>query len=163
VTLGLDTQSTARLEALRRAHFPPALNRVPAHVSLFHHLPPGEREAVEGALAAAAAATTPLPVRFPRLRRLGRGVAVEVEAPGLAVLHGRLAAAFAPWLTPQDRQPFRPHVTVMNKAPPEEAARTFALLQEGWQGWEGRAEALLLWHYAGGPWEPACRLPFAVP
>jgi hypothetical protein len=39
LTLGLDRASFERFEALRRAHFPPALNRVPAHVTLFHHLP----------------------------------------------------------------------------------------------------------------------------
>ena len=30
----------ARLDGLRRAHFPPARNVLPAHLTLFHHLPP---------------------------------------------------------------------------------------------------------------------------
>ena len=43
LTLALDDLSFARFDALRREHFPPTLNRIPAHVTLFHHLP-GEEE-----------------------------------------------------------------------------------------------------------------------
>ena len=38
----------AWLDALRRAHFPPARNQLPAHLTLFHHLPPS----IEGELGA---------------------------------------------------------------------------------------------------------------
>ena len=42
VTLKLDAASFARLDGLRRTHFPAAINRLSAHLTLFHHLP-GER------------------------------------------------------------------------------------------------------------------------
>ncbi|NMO15395.1 2'-5' RNA ligase family protein [Pyxidicoccus fallax] len=161
VTVELDAESFARLDGLRRRYFPAERNFIPAHVSLFHHLPPTERDTVERALAGAAARPAPV-LRFGRLRRLGRGMATDVEAPELASVHRELAAAFAPWLTPQDRQPFRPHVTLMNKATPDEAERAFAELGASWMHWDGRGEALLLWRYLGGPWALLARLPFGA-
>ncbi|MFP2908507.1 2'-5' RNA ligase family protein [Pyxidicoccus sp. 3LFB2] len=161
VTVELDAESFSRLDGLRRRYFPPERNFIPAHVSLFHHLPPHERDAVERTLALAASRAAPV-LRFGRLRRLGRGMAVEVEAPELAAVQRELAGAFAPWLTPQDRQPFRPHVTLMNKASPEDAERAFVELGAGWAHWDGCGEALLLWKYLGGPWALASRFPFGT-
>jgi 2'-5' RNA ligase len=162
VTVEMDAESFSRLDGLRRRYFPPERNLIPAHVSLFHHLPPSEREAVEGALVRAASRAAPV-LRFGRLRRLGRGMAVDVESPEVSAVQRELAGAFAPWLTPQDRQPFRPHVTLMNKALVEDAERAFAELGAGWAHWEGRGEALLLWRYLGGPWALAARFPFTGP
>lgn len=159
VTVELDAESFTRLDGLRRRYFPPERNLIPAHVSLFHHLPPSERDAVEAALSRSASRAAPV-LRFGRLRRLGRGMAVDVEAPELAAVQRELARDFGAWLTPQDRQPFRPHVTLMNKAPLEDAERAFAELGAGWAPWDGRGEALLLWRYLGGPWAPAGRFPF---
>ncbi len=160
VTLELDAESFARLEGLRRRYFPPARNLIPAHLSLFHKLPAEERGTLERVLGEAAARVCP-PLHFGRLRRLGQGMAVNVESRELDAVHQELARAFAAWLTPQDRQPFRPHVTLMNKATPEEATRAFAELEAAWTPWAGRGEALLLWRYLGGPWEQVQRFPFS--
>ncbi|RKH13447.1 2'-5' RNA ligase family protein [Corallococcus sp. CA053C] len=159
ITAEADPESFARLDGLRRRYFPPERNLIPAHVSLFHHLPPRERPSVEAALEAAAGRGAPA-LHFGRLRRLGRGMAVDVEAPGLDAAHRELSRAFAEWLTPQDRQPFRPHVTLMNKASLEEATAAFAELGAGWNSFDGHAPALLLWRYLGGPWELVRRVPF---
>ena len=94
--------------------------------------------------------------------RFGSGLAATVEAPGLKALHGRLAAAFAPWLTPQDRQPLRPHVTLMNKATRQAAALAFESLREGWEPFEAVGEGFLLWTYLGGPLQLEARYPFVA-
>lgn len=39
LTLAMDPDTFARFDGLRRRHFPEALNRIPAHATLFHHLP----------------------------------------------------------------------------------------------------------------------------
>jgi hypothetical protein len=161
VTLGLDPAAFARLDAERRAHFPPARNLVPAHLTLFHALPGAEEGVVVRELGAAAVAHPPPVLRLASLRFTGRGVAYAVESPPLAALRGRLAAAFAPWLGAQDRQGWRPHVTVQNKAAPEAARATHAALLARFAAWEARGEALLLWRYLGGPWEAAGRFPFS--
>jgi hypothetical protein len=162
VTLALDAAAEERLGAERRALFPAHLNRVPAHVTLFHHLP-GEAEAeVLGRLRAEAGATPVHPVRVTEPYPLGRGVAYRLQAPEAAALRARLAAAWEAWLTPQDRQPWRPHVTVQNKVAPEEARATLARIREAWEPWEARGEGLRLWRYRGGPWEAAGAAPFAL-
>ena len=152
VTLGLDPDSFDRLDALRDRYFPPARNVVPAHVSLFHQLPHDEGDAVRKVLDESASGLPPLPLLFGDPFRLGGGMAVRVEAPGLLDLRRGLADAFAPWLTPQDRQPFRPHVTLMNKADRTDAARVFDELRASWAPRSGLGVSLLLWEYRGGPW-----------
>jgi 2'-5' RNA ligase len=160
LTLALDANSTARFEALRREHFPPDRNLVPAHLTLFHHLP-GDRLADIGAeIATACRERAPFPADVTGLRSLGRGVAYAVESAGLAALRARLARIWAPWLTPQDRQPFRPHVTVQNKAAPVEARALLEGLGAGFAAFPVRADGLLLWRYLGGPWEAVGHYPF---
>lgn len=133
-------------------------------MTLFHALPGAEIAAVAAGIAAACAATPgPVPVRIGPPRFLGRGVALEVAAPAVAALRAGLAARFAPWLTRQDAQGWRPHATVQNKVPPEAARAAHAALSAGLAVREARAEGLLLWHYRGGPWEPAGRFAFAAP
>jgi hypothetical protein len=46
LTLALDGEAFAFFDGLRRAHFPPERNVVPAHVTLFHALPGEQRPAI---------------------------------------------------------------------------------------------------------------------
>jgi len=161
LTLRFDPDAFERLDGLRRAYFPPERNLIPAHMTLFHALPGAHLEEVAANLRTACDATPPVALRFTGLRTLGRGVALEAEVPGLAALRKVLASHWAEWLTPQDRQGWRPHVTVQNKVTPERAKLTLAGLQAGFSPWEARGTGLLLWHYRGGPWEPAGEFPFA--
>lgn len=161
LTLALDAASQAWLEALRRAHFPPERNLVPAHVTLFHALPGAERPAIAATLAAGCAAMpAPVPLRLGPPRFLGRGVALEVAAPAIAALRRDLAARWAAWLTRQDAQGWRPHATVQNKVPPEAARALHAALAASLPPRDAVAKGLLLWHYRGGPWESAGRFAF---
>ncbi len=160
VTAHLDERSFEALDALRRRHFPRKLNKIPAHVSLFHQLPGEEIENVRAILAATCRVVRPF-VMAPRdLRFLGRGVAIAYEAPELVRLRDDLATAFAGWLSAQDRQSFRAHVTIQNKV---EAAVARALLEQLRDGAEPptcRVEGVTLWRYLGGPWERVARLAF---
>ena len=155
LTLGLHPDDQARFDRLRTLHFPVGRNHVPAHVTLFHHLPGEELPAVQALLAQEAAAVPPFSVEASGLRFLGQGVAYELRAPALAALRGRLARAWIGWLTPQDAQGFRPHVTIQNKAPPAEARALHTAMQAGFAPFTVRVAGLRLWHYLGGPWEPA--------
>ncbi|MBP0445189.1 2'-5' RNA ligase family protein [Roseomonas sp. SSH11] len=160
LSLGFDPASFARLDGLRRAHFPADRNLIPAHLTLFHALPGEAREEIEANLATATAGTAPVALRMAGLRPLGRGVAIEVEAPALAALRRLLAQHWAGWLTRQDAQGWRPHVTIQNKVAPEAARSLLDELAQDFTPWEARGEALLLWHYRGGPWEEAAAFPF---
>jgi 2'-5' RNA ligase len=156
LTLALHADDQARFERLRRLHFPAGRNLIPAHVTLFHHLPGQEIEAVSDAVEARCAAT-PFPVAVSGLRFLGRGVAYALESSALTALRAGLAREWDGWLTPQDRQGWRPHVTIQNKVPPEAARALHANLQAAFAPFAVRAEGLDLWRYLGGPWEQMSR------
>lgn len=160
LTLQFDEATADLFETMRRTHFPPALNRIAAHLTLFHQLPGAEEPAVVEEVARSAARRAAFDVTVAGLMPLGRGVAYRIEAPALLALRQDLAARFAPWLTGQDRQRFRPHVTIQNKVTPQEARRTLERLSAGFVPFRARAEGLQLWRYRGGPWEGAGAVAF---
>ena len=126
---------------------------VGAHVTLFHALP-GEQLAAVRAELARVTARPAFPVAVTGVRFLGRGVALDLAAPELLALRSAVARAFDPWLTRQDRQWSRPHVTVQNKVEPAVARSLHAELSAEFVPETVTARGLGLWHYRGGPWEP---------
>lgn len=160
LTLLLDADTQAWLDALRRTHFPPERNLVPAHVTLFHALPGAEVDSVLAALAAECRSVAPGGVRVGPPRFLGRGVALSVAAPAVEALRARLAARWRAWLSPQDKQGWRPHATVQNKVGADRARALHAELTASLPAREGRAEGLRLWRYRGGPWDEAAAFRF---
>ena len=127
---------------------------------MFHHLPGHEHEAIASALADACAVCAPFPVRVARLQSLGRGVALALDSDALIRLRAGLARRWADWLTAQDRQGYRPHVTIQNKVDAGAAKALLAELSTGFAPWEVTATGLSLWWYRGGPWEAAGEFPF---
>ena len=152
VTATLDRDSQQRFDGLRRRHFPPERNHLAAHLTLFHALP-GEHETAVGA-DLADVVDTAYDVEVSGVRVLGRGVAYDLRSPALHAARRELARRWAPWLAPQDRQGFRPHVTVQNKVAPDQARRLHAELAASFAPYVVRVEGLALWRYRGGPWEP---------
>lgn len=163
LTLGLDAENQARFERERKQHFPAQLNRIPAHVSLFHLLPGEEIDAISRRLGELAAGTATFPVQVHDVMRLGRGVAYALAAPPLDRIHTQLRQGWLPWLSRQDQQPFRPHVVVQNKVTSEAARELFTRLSSGFRPFTVTAASLLLWHYEGGPWRAAGTFAFVAP
>ncbi|WP_222195948.1 2'-5' RNA ligase family protein [Modestobacter italicus] len=159
VTLLLDDAAQQRFDRLRAAHFPAERNHLQAHVTLFHALPGEQLGPVRDELRAAADRPA-FDVTVTGVRFLGRGVALDLESGELTGLRAGLAGAFDPWLTRQDRQWSRPHVTVQNKVAPDVARALHAQLSAAFRPETVTARGLGLWHYRGGPWEPADRFPF---
>lgn len=141
-------------EALRRAHFPPERNLVPAHITLFHHLPPALEGEVRSVLARLTAEEPPPPAQLASVFSLGRGVAFLVESPALLHIRDHLAQRFIGLLTPQDAVRPRLHITVQNKVSPGEARATLAALREGFRARPLAIQGIDAWHYRGGPWSP---------
>jgi 2'-5' RNA ligase len=157
VTLEMDPDSFGWLNDLRRDHFPPARSLLDAHLTLFHKVD------ANGIATIASTLTTGsrdcIALTFSGLRPLGRGVAIAVAAPDLMDLRNRLARPVADHLTPQDRQTFRPHVTIQNKVDPAEARQLMARLGAAFVPRQGRGTAVLIWEYLGGPWRLHARAP----
>ncbi len=153
LTLQLDAASTQYFSDLRERYFPPAINFLPAHVTLFHHLPGDNINEITANLEKITDGHGPISLRTGGLRFLGRGVAYRLESAPLVTLQSRLAQQWSPWLTSQDRQLFKPHITVQNKVHPDEARRTLAILTAASTPILISGIGLDLWRYLGGPWE----------
>ncbi|MDP9097349.1 MAG: 2'-5' RNA ligase family protein [Pseudomonadota bacterium] len=162
LTLALADADQTRFDRLRALHFPPERNHLGAHVTLFHHLP-GEDIGQVSATIERCSQSAPFPVAVTGLRSLGRGVAFSLASPELARLHRSLAQHFHADLTAQDRQSFRPHVTIQNKVAPADARALLAHLAAAFTPFEVHAVGLHLWHYRGGPWEHAMSVGFKAP
>ena len=163
VTAALDEGAFAWFEDLRQTHFPRHRNQVPAHLTLFHALPGEHEHHVAQTLKAACQQHSALRLDVRGPWSLGRGVAYRLASPDLEQLRQTLADAFSPWLTRQDQAPFRPHITVQNKAEPAEAQRLLENLQMEFEPFHIFTEGLLLWRYLGGPWALVARFEFNGP
>jgi 2'-5' RNA ligase len=150
LALTLDDASFAYFNALRKAHFPPAINYLDAHLTLFHHLP--DVPAVTDLLRTVAGAQPPVLLEVTGLMKLGRGVAFRLACDPLVQLQAYLKWQWREWLTPQDQQGFRPHITVQNKVNPATANALYEELSAAFEPFTATGTGLSLWEYHNGPW-----------
>jgi 2'-5' RNA ligase superfamily len=140
------------LDTLRRTHFPPERNHLRAHLTMFHHLPPSCEAELLQLLKDEARGNDPQ-ARLSGLINLGGGVAFRIESPDLEDIRARIAERFAPMLMPQDRNPWRAHVTVQNKVKAPEARALLDHLSADFKPRPLALAGLAAWWYRGGPWE----------
>lgn len=141
------------LDRQRRDYYPPERNVLRAHLTMFQHLPPScapecLRRLRDATQTPAPAAILDAPVS------LGQGVAYRVNSPALEAIRADIADAFGGLLTPQDKSPWWPHVTVQNKVKPAVAK---ALLDALWVGFRPRKliiVGLSAVYYRDGAWDP---------
>ena len=149
----------ARLDALRRAHFPPERNVLPAHLTMFHALPPSTLDDARRQLAHHASGGPPRAF-LAGLMNLGSGVAFRVASDDLDAIRGDIADHFHGALTAQDAHGWRPHVTIQNKVTSSVARALMIELERGFRERQLGIAALSLHCYLGGPWERVARYPF---
>ena len=154
VTALLDPADLAWADGLRRAHFPPERNQLPAHLTLFGHLPPSALDPLKRLLAAEARAASRPAARISRLISLGQGVALGIESPGLVAIRAYIAEAMRGQLMPQDQAAWRPHITIQNKVAPGAARALFQVLRAEFKPRPIQLIGLAAHWYRGGPWEP---------
>lgn len=153
VTAELPDAVLAWADGLRRAHYPPDRNRLRAHVTLFHALPPSvEAELLEvlGRLAKA----PPPPASISGIMKLGNGTALAIESPAMVDLHGAIAERMHGLLTRQDAQPLRLHVTIQNKVTSQAARALQMELAEQLQPTSFRFRGFGLYAWEDGLWRP---------
>lgn len=161
LTLTLDEASQAFFDDQRRRYFPPKINYLSAHLTLFHALPGAEAATLaEQLVEVATAQPGPLLLRVTGLKLMSRGVMYTLDNPDLPALHRSLQRQWLAWLSAQDQQSLRAHITVQNKADPAVARTLHEELTAGFQPFEVQGTGLALWTYKGGPWELRQRFPF---
>ena len=142
----------AWLDAQRRQYFPPERNLLPAHLTMFHALPPMIEEELRDLLRELTSVKAP-EARIVALMSLGRGVAYRVESTGLSDIRAAIADRFKGMLTTQDSHGWRPHVTIQNKVDPADARQLLAHLQVKFAPRPLGIVGLSLFAYDGGPWD----------
>ena len=152
VTAEFGAQDFAWLDALRRSHYPADVNRVPAHLTMFHALPPSAEAEVRTRLADAARGPAPR-ATIEGLMDLGGGVAFRIVSPDLDRIREGLAHDLHGLLGAQDAGGWRPHVTIQNKVAPKVARALIANLQRDFQPRPLGIAGLGLHRYLGGPRE----------
>ena len=132
---------------------------MPAHLTLFRHLPPSVEGELKRRLAAYAA--TPAPAAaIAGIMDLGEGTALRVESEGLEDIRHDLGLALHGLLLPQDMAPWRSHITVQNKVEPKAARALQARLRAGFERRPLAIKGLAVWRYLGGPWQPVKQFTF---
>ena len=163
LTAWLADKDQARFDSLRQAHFPPERNVIAAHLTVFHHLPGDDLATIRHCVQVACAHQPPERAAVTGLRSLGRGVAFEVQAPGLAAVRSKLVQAWHGSLTAQDRQGWRPHITVQNKVTPADASALLAAMRQEFVPFTMGVKGMQLWRYLAGPWEAVETFAFTGP
>ncbi|MDE8652035.1 2'-5' RNA ligase family protein [Novosphingobium album (ex Liu et al. 2023)] len=159
VTAELPPDILGWADALRRAHYPPERNRLRAHVTLFHALPPAIEPELRQVLADLARSPPP-EARISGLMKLDNGTAIAVESPAMVELHARIAERLHGLLTRQDTQPLRLHITIQNKVPPTAARALQAELAPRIEPRAFRFPAFGLYAWEEGLWRPIRSIAF---
>ncbi len=138
---------------MRRRHFPPERNRIGAHITLFHHLPPQALDEIKSAVVALTGNLPKPEASLSGLIHLGNGVAYRLHAPELLALRMELADRFAGLLVAQDQQTPRLHITVQNKVNPGAAQLLFEQLSDEFEPRPFVIRGIGLHYYIDGLWQ----------
>jgi hypothetical protein len=153
LTAALGDQDQAWADALRQRYFPPERNQVPAHITLFHHLPPSVEAELLDQLKSLCARQRPQ-AKLSKVMNFGRGVAFRVESDDLMMIRDQLAQHFHGLLIPQDQAVPRLHITVQNKVDVHIARQLASELDSMFKPRPLVIAGLSVWRYLGGPWQP---------
>ncbi|KAK3054195.1 hypothetical protein LTR09_004973 [Extremus antarcticus] len=161
LTLLTDQAHHDRMTALRKIYFPRKLNKLDAHLTLFHVLPESKLESsIIPVIEQVASQTMPFSItaRTPgQLGKHGMGVFIPRNAGGdqIRELHSALQEPWkrAGWLSVQDAGGMKAHYTIMNKIDDEtEVQKAFDEVRMTFRADEGRGEGFGLWRYDRGWW-----------
>jgi len=152
VTAEIAADDFSWLQGLRRKHYPIERNRVPAHLTLFHALPPSVEAEVKSRLSRIVRRPPPA-TTIVGLMDLGGGVAFRIVSTELDRIREELASAFHGLLSAQDSGGWRPHVTIQNKVAPKVARALKSELEAGFSPRPLNVSGLALHRYLDGPWQ----------
>ena len=159
VTAEVGASDLGWLNDLRRQHYPAERNQLPAHLTMFHTLPPSAEAEVRHLLADLADRQAPRAF-VAGVMNLGGGAAFRIASDELDGIRAEIAERLAGLLTSQDRAGWSAHVTIQNKVPPREARVLIQALGSRFDRRPVKIAGLGLHRYLGGPWETLRTFPF---
>ena len=140
------------IESLRRANYPPERNHVPAHLTMFHALPPSSESELRARLGRIVCRPPPS-TTIAGLMDLGGGVAFRIVSPGLDEIRDELGEHLHGLLGAQDSGGWRPHITIQNKVPAKHARALIERLEAQFRPRSLAISGLGVHRYLDGPWE----------
>ncbi|KAF7189542.1 hypothetical protein HII31_09182 [Pseudocercospora fuligena] len=160
LTILTDKPLHERMTDLRKKYFPKKINKVAAHLTLFHALPGSRLEShIIPTIQDVTRKTSAFRVEATELFRLKKGFAISVSEQNGGRQSKQVHRALqAPWkqegfLSQQDAGGCRVHYTLMNKVDDElEIQNAYDEAAGAWKGDSGMAEGLALWKYDRGFW-----------
>ncbi len=170
LTIQTDAIHHRTMTELRSRYFPKHLNKLDAHLTLFHALPGSKLESsVIPAIEHLVKEYSTFRLNASRPFRMKRGIAIAVpRSQGREQIHRIRQRLLKPWqeegfLSGQDASGTRPHYTIMNKVDDEETvAKAFEEVSREWKGDWGMADGLGLWKYDHGFWKQERTFPFTA-
>jgi hypothetical protein len=159
VTAELAGPDLSWIDGLRRAHYPRERNQLPAHLTMFHALPPSAETELRSRLARIVRQAGPR-ARVAGVMGLGDGVAFRVVSADLDKIRAELADDLHGLLSAPDRCGWRPHITIQNKVPPKVARALKDGLERTFEARPLAISGLAIHRYLGGPWERLAVYPF---
>ena len=159
VTAEIAPRDFSWIDGLRRAHYPPERNRVPAHLTMFHALPPSAETELRSRLGKIVRQPGP-EATIAGIMDLGGGVAFRIVSPGLDRIRDELAEELHGLLGAQDSGGWRPHITIQNKVAPKVARALKESLERDFRPRPLAIGGLAIWRYLDGPWERVAAYPF---
>lgn len=162
LTFKLDAVSQGRLDAWREIHFPKERNFLKAHLTVYHQLPGQSINLIKTQLDEIAGSQEKIGIAFDQLMTKQGFVGIRVVSDAMQRCRSQLDLQFQSLLRAQDKQAYRPHVTLTNLGSPKDAAQTMMAMEKVFVPWSGEIVGLELFHYRGGPWELAGTFPFGA-
>jgi hypothetical protein len=159
VTVDIAQGDFSWLEGLRRAHYPPERNQVPAHLTMLHALPPSVETELRGRLGRIVRRKPP-GATLAGVMDLGGGVAFRVVSPELDAIRDELADELHGMLGGRDGGGWRPHITIQNKVAPKVARGLKKQLEQTFHARPLAISGLAIQRYLYGPWERVAAYPF---
>lgn len=153
VTVEIGAADLSWIEGLRRIHYPAERNRIAAHLTMFHALPPSSEKELRARLSEMVRRSAPV-ASLAGLMDLGGGVAFRIVSPDLDRIRDELARDLHGLLGAQDSGGWRPHITVQNKVAPKTARALKQSLERSFSPRPLVISGFGLHRYAGGPWDP---------
>lgn len=167
LTLLTDAKHHQTLTNTRKRYFPPRLNKLDAHITLFHALPGSKlEENIKPVLREVAQKESPFPILAAKPFRLNKGIAIGVPksqgGDDARRVHAQLKQAWTGFLSQQDAGGFAAHYTIMNKVDDQkEVQHAFEEVEGQWSGCKGTVQGLSLFRYDRGHWVHAEDFKFA--
>lgn len=159
LTFLTDTKHHDILTGMRKKYFPPKLNKLDAHLTLFHALPGSKLEdEILPVLQDVAGSTRQFQILAATPFRLRKGIAIGVPkshgGEDARTVHSKLKCQWQSFLSDQDAGGFAAHYTIMNKVDDgKEVDKAFQDVEEQWKPCGGTAMGLSLWRYERGYWK----------